>query len=171
MNPAPAEKAMRVQHLPCVAVGNAYAIAPWAKALVACDKTWWENHPEARAFPGEKWCAYAGGAGVQRIPPKDGINTNTNSGLLGLHYAIVRGEAKRVLLLGIDMQGSHYFGRYTNGCVNTEPSRFTFFLKQFADYQPRIPAGVTVINCSPQSALEIFQKMTFDEALELECAA
>jgi hypothetical protein len=72
------------------------------------------------------------------------------------------------LLLGIDMRGDHYFGRYTNGCANTVPFRFAFFINQFVDYAKRIPAGVEVVNCSLDSALECFPKMSLDEALALE---
>ena len=170
LKPDPAAAVARVKHLSCVAVGNAFALAPWARAMVACDLTWWQKHPEAKVFPGEKWCANGSPPGVQRIPPFPGIFTNTNSGLLGLHCAVNRYQAKRVLLLGIDMKGTHYFGRYANGCANTEPFRFGLFIRQFEDFAKRLPKDVEVVNCSVDSALEVFPKMRLEDALAPETA-
>lgn len=165
LKPEPALVTAKIKHLPTVAVANAYVFAPWAKALVACDRTWWQKHPEALGFPGEKWCANGSTRGVLQMRGP-GIYTNTNSGLLGLMYAVGQG-AKRVLLLGIDMKGTHYFGRYTNGCENTAAGRFPFFIKQFEDFKQRIP-GVQVINCSLDSALDCFTKMSLDDALAFD---
>lgn len=166
LKPAPELVVAKVKHLPCVAVCNAFAIAPWARDLVATDPDWWKVHPEAKAFAGEKWsCNEVSGVGRIRAP---GIFTNTNSGLLGLHQAVVRG-ATLILLLGVDMKGTHYFGRYTNGRPNTEPERFAFFINQFSDYASRM-GGCEVINCNPDSALNVWPKMTLDEALLLEPA-
>ena len=165
LKPDPAAVVARVRHLPCVAVGNAYELVPWAKAVVACDLTWWQKHPQAKSFPGEKWSANTV-PGVQRMRGS-GIYSNTNSGLLGLMYAVGQ-KPECVLLIGIDMRGTHYFGPYVNGCKNTEPSRFEFFIGQFADYAKRIPPVVEVVNCNPDSALDVFPKMTLDEALGCE---
>ena len=168
LGPEPAAVVSKVKHLPCVAVGNAYELMPWARALVACDKAWWSKHQTARLFRGEKWCANVNSCEIPRMRGS-GIYTNTNSGLLGLHYAVGHG-ATRVLLLGIDMKGTHYFGEYKNGCVNTVPERFSLFIRQFGDFAKTHP-DVEVINCSVGSALECFPKMALDEAVrELEAA-
>lgn len=166
LKPDPAAVAARVRHLPCVAVSDAFRIAPWAKALVACDGKWWNSNPDARQFAGEKWSANGGVGGIGRMRAP-GIFTNTNSGLLGLRYAAAQG-ADRVLLIGIDMKGTHYFGPHKN-LPNTEPHRFAFFIEQFRDATKRI-GNCEVINCNPDSALDVFPKMTLDEALELEDA-
>lgn len=166
--PDPQAVADRVHELPVVVVNDAFRLAPWARALIACDPNWWQRNPEARAFSGEKWTA-GSVSGIPRIRAP-GIFTNTNSGLIGLDYW-VRNGAKRILLLGIDMRGTHYFGRHKSGLSNTDPSRFEFFIAQFAVYAKQIPRGVTVVNCSPESALDLFPKMTLDEALADACAA
>jgi hypothetical protein len=153
----------RVRHLPTVAVNDAFRLAPWAQALVACDANWWRKTPGALAFPGERWCASAI-EGCARITARAGIGNGTNSGLLGLDYWVRRG-AKRILLLGIDMQGTHYFGRHEE-FKNTEPGRFRIFLWQFQKYAETIPADVAVLNCSPISALDVFPKVALDEALD-----
>lgn len=164
LKPDPEAAVARVRHLPCVAVNDAFRIAPWARALVFCDSSWLLKNPAARAFAGEKWCGNRT-EGVARLPARPGIFTNTNSGLLALHFAVVERRATRVLLLGVDMKGSHYFGSHPRGLTNTDPDAFAKFIRQFEDYAQRLPAGVEVINCNPESALEVFPKATLDEVL------
>jgi hypothetical protein len=94
---------------------------------------------------------------------------STNSGLLGLDYWVRRG-AKRILLLGIDMQGTHFFGPH-KVLANTTPGRFAIFLQQFKVYAATMPADVEVINCSPISALDTFPKLSLDDALDERMAA
>lgn len=163
----------RVRHLPTVAVADAFRLAPWAVAIVATDRAWWLENPDAHKFPGELWSTDPCRKGVPyaRITPRPGIYSSTNSGMLGLDYWVRRG-AKRILLLGIDMQGTHYFGPHKK-LQNTSPGRFQVFIGQFNKYAAeQIPDDVEVINCSPISALECFPKRSLDEALgEMELAA
>lgn len=164
LRPDPERVVAKVRHLPCVAVNDAFRIAPWAHALVACDDKWWKANPDALEFIGEKWSStpvrFSDAVGRMRGP---GIQANTNSGLLGLYYAVGQG-AGRVLLLGVDMKGSHYFGPHLNR-PNTEPHRFAIFMEQFRDATKRI-GDCEVINCNPDSALEVFPRMKLEEALE-----
>jgi hypothetical protein len=159
----------RVRHLPTVAVGDGFRLAPWAAALVACDSKWWRQTPDALTFAGERWCAGSTPLPVARITPRPGIHMSTNSGLLGLDYWVRRG-AKRILLLGIDMQGTHFFGPH-KVLANTTPGRFAIFLQQFKVYAATMPADVEVINCSPISALDTFPKLSLDDALDERMAA
>jgi hypothetical protein len=162
--PSPATIALKVRHLPVAAINDAYLLAPWAQALVANDVAWWSAHPEAKSFAGDKWCGNGTPSGVNRMPRSPGIFTNTNSGLLGLHYWVMRG-ATLIILLGIDLRGTHYFGRHERGLGNPDENRFVMFRQQFADYAKRIPRGVRVVNCSLDSALTVFPKLTLDAAL------
>lgn len=166
MRPDPAAVAARVRHLPCIAVNDAYLIAPWARALVSSDANWFGKHAAGvAAFAGEVWSQNAV-RGVQRMPGWEGIFTNTNSGLLGLHFAVNFRGADRVLLLGIDMKGEHYFGAHPVGLTaNTDPEKFARFIRQFEDFQRRMRPGVQVVNCSVSSALECFPKLSLDDAL------
>ena len=161
--PDPQAVADRVRHLPTVAVSDAYKLAPWAQALVACDGKWWNTHPDAMRFAGERWLANGTARGVARIKAGGVICTQTNSGLLGLDYWIRRG-AQRVLLLGIDMRGTHYFGPHLT-LRNTTPAWFEVLLAQFAVYAKQLPPGVEVVNCSLDSALEVFPKRALDDVL------
>lgn len=154
-----------VRHLRCVAVSNAYQLAPWAEAMVSVDIAWWKHHPEALAFPGRKFCVgQVEGTEQYKIPG------GSNSGLYGLHVAHMLG-ATRILLLGFDMHGTHYFGPHPKKRVenaghyelkNTPPHRFEVFKRQFAYWK-----RCEVINCTPGSALDCYPKMDLADALRL----
>lgn len=154
----------RVRHLPTVAAGDGYQLAPWARAIVACDRGWWmEKSKHLDSYAGERWSPDPHPGPFDCIHPLRNINTNTNSGLLGLDYWVRRG-AKRILLLGIDMQGTHFFGRHEK-LQNTPPGQFAIFIWQFDRYAGQMAKDVEVINCSPISALTCFPKMSLDDAL------
>lgn len=139
--------------MPVVAVSDAYTLAPQARAVVSTDSAWWAAHPHAVEHPGRKFCAapsFQPVLGVERLP----VATHTNSGLLGVMVAIKLG-AKRVLLLGFDMHGEHYFGQHAAPLKNTTEMRFQQFRRQFAAYRPM---GVEIINCTPGSELTCYPR-------------
>jgi hypothetical protein len=144
-----------------VAVSDAYKLAPWADALVSSDAAWWKANPAAVEFNGPKWSAapdFRQVAGVERFPSAD---NGSNSGLLACQVAVSMG-AKTILLCGFDMRGSHFFGPHQSPLKNTQPARFEVFHRQFARFRPR---GVTVLNCTPGSALKHFQMADLEDAL------
>lgn len=139
--------------MPVVAVSNAYMLAPQARALVSTDSAWWAAHPDALDHVGLKFCAapsFQPILGVERLP----VASQTNSGLLGIMVAIKLG-AKRVVLLGFDMHGAHYFGQHVAPLKNTTAMRFEQFKRQFAAYRP---LGVEIINCTPGSELTCYPR-------------
>lgn len=138
-----------------VAVSDAYRLSPWADVLASSDMKWWRHHrPE---FDGLKYSAVE----VQGVKKFDWTATETNSGLLAIKVAVHLG-AKRVLLLGYDMGGSHFFGPHPAPLKNTSPQRFEVFKRQFADYRPR---GVEIINCTPESGLKCYPMAPLGEVL------
>lgn len=134
-----------------VAVSNCYELAPWADVLVSADGAWWKANPRALEFQGLKYGLmpdFAPVKGVEKFDAPSGIN----SGLLGLLVAAKLG-AKKILLAGFDMKGSHYFGPHPAPLKNTSDVRFEAFKRQFVHYRPR---KVEVINCTPGSGLKTF---------------
>ena len=140
--------AARTAHLPCVAVSDAYHIAPHAAALASSDAAWWRVHPEALDFAGRKF-SIGRVDGTEHLP----LATSSNSGLLGLHVAALLG-ATRIFLFGVDLKGTHYFGPHPEPLQNTLPHRFDVMRKQFKRW-----VGPPVFNCSPDSALDAFPFM------------
>lgn len=134
-----------------IAVSDAYKLAPWADAMASQDAAWWAEHPEAMRFDGRKFSG-APVDGVEKMEFTGGLISGSNSGLLACHVAVMLG-AKRILLCGFDMRGSHYFGPHPEPLKNTTPGRFEVFKKQFAQFRP---AGVEILNCTPASGLTCY---------------
>lgn len=152
----------RVRGLPSVAVNNAYELAPWAEALVANDRAWWDRHPEAMRFPGRKFTTKTI-SGLERHRGR-GVGPDSNSGMLGIDVAVEVFGASRVVLLGFDFHGTHFFGQYTNGCSNTTAKSRGNHAQQMALWR-RLHPGVEVVNCTPGSALTVFPMGELDAYL------
>lgn len=166
MSAALAER-IRASGVRRIVVNSTYLLAPDADVLVANDASWWNAHPEALKFGGAKYSTARVGPDVRQIQRKDDIACDTNSALLGLHVAVVRG-ASLVLIFGVDLHGEHWHGPHQK-TANPTPQRLKAFAKQFHAYAlRRIPNGVKVINCSPESELDVFPKVkSWDEAFAL----
>ena len=144
-----------------VAVSNAYVLAPWADALVSNDKAWWQAHPEAMKFSGRKFCA---GIihGIEQIKRDGDFGGGLNSGLQGMRVACILG-ATRILLLGFDMHGSHFFGAHPSPLRNTTVKRFRSHIGQFRKWRE-----CEVLNCTPGSALKQFRFADIADVLNKE---
>lgn len=158
---ASAALAEKVRDLPLVVVGNAFELAPWAQIVAASDAAWWRSFPTARALPAAKFCMTTS-PHAERVRI-DAMGAVVNSGVLGLECA-VRAGATRILLLGADMRGDHFFGPYRNGLRNTAPHQRAQHLKQYAAWA-RLNREVEVLNCTPGSALDCFPRADLDACL------
>lgn len=156
-----------------IVVNDAYRLAPWADLLYAADDKWWAWHKGAPGFAGLKYtiapCRHAwpglqvlrnsGQHGLESNP--SGLRTGYNSGYQAINLAVHLG-ASRVLLLGYDMAGDHYFGSHPD---RTRPP-FAPCLKAFATLpDPLRAAGVEVVNCSRHTALTCFPRQPLREVL------
>ncbi|MEO8466244.1 MAG: hypothetical protein ABI640_12945 [Gammaproteobacteria bacterium] len=144
-----------------IAVCNAYQLAPWADALVCNDRAWWRLHAEAMQFRGAKYCG-AAYDGTQTLPARPRFPPGTNSGLQGCRVAEMLGATK-VLLLGFDMHGTHYFGKHPQSLKNTSANGFKRHIWQFSLWN-----GPEIVNCTPGSALKRFRFSTLEQELA-EC--
>lgn len=92
-----------------------------------------------------------------------------NSGFHAVNLAAQFG-AKKILLVGIDFTvayGRHWFG--SHAYRQNSPSKHNVKRWQKvmdASAQVLAGRGIRVINCSPISTLQAYEKMTFEEALE-----
>lgn len=142
-------------------IGCAYQLAPWADFIAASDRGWWRKYPEAMELKGKKY-AMAPVPDVERVAVPQ-IGTTCNSGVLALECAKREGATK-IILLGFDMQGSHFFGKYTNGLRNTTPNQRQQHHKQYEQWA-RSNKAISVVNCTPNSALACFPKASLEEVL------
>jgi len=158
-----------------IVVNDAYRLADWADVLYACDGKWWYWHRQAKdlaAFEGLKYAldpkAHAYGAQVLRNTGDTGLDVRPdcvrngrNSGYQAINLAVHLGAA-RILLLGYDMQGDHYFGHHPD---QSRPP-FGVCLKRFQTLvKPLRDLQVAVINCTRKTALTCFPCQPLEEAL------
>jgi hypothetical protein len=163
----------RVQGQRVIAINNAYQLAPWADVLYACDVKWWRWHHGAPTFAGRKYmlqpscAAYpevqalrnTGPAGLETDP--SGLRTGHNSGYQAINLAVHLG-ARRIVLLGYDMQGDHFFGRHPD---QSKPP-FHRCLPVFATLlDPLAALGVTVFNCTRRTALTCFPQPALEDVI------
>lgn len=91
-----------------------------------------------------------------------------NSGFHALNLAVQFG-AKWIALVGYDMRcdrGLHWHGKHIPGLNNPTPQNVERWRRVTDEAAPMLAAlGVTVVNCSPISALTAYPKMSLKEAL------
>jgi hypothetical protein len=169
----------------CVAVNDAYRLLPFADVLYACDANWWEWHAGCPEFAGEKWSSHEPRAnekmaqaeryGLSLVPGRsaDGfsldpgvIHYGSNSGFQAINLAILFG-ATTIVLVGFDMTAAgrkrHFFGDHPKPLGNA--AKYEHFIPAFRRAAKTLPAGIEIINCTPDSALDCFPKMPLSEAL------
>ena len=110
----------------------------------------------------------AGPEGLSRDP--EALSTGRNSGYQAMNLALLAG-ASRVILIGYDAkepaagQAAHWFGEHPR---MTPVSAFAMYRQSFKNGAAAIKAaGLRVINSSPGSAIECFERMELEQALRL----
>lgn len=138
-----------------IAVSDTWQLAPWADALVSADAGWWRV--KAPKFEGPRYT-------MANLPDMEKIDApmGTNSGLLGVMVAVKLGATK-VLLLGVDLHGTHFFGNHPLPLRNPKPDRMEIFKRQFAEYKPK---GVQIFNCNEKSSLTCYPMARLGDHLE-----
>lgn len=165
-----------------IAVNKAYLMAPWADVLFSIDRLFWERvNPE---FAGEKWtvdgCSAIRSHGLNAIESikEPGIDPRrlhwtAGSGGTAINLAFVFG-ANPIILLGFDMkmgldgetgeERPHFHEDYKHG--NPDNQRFGRWKKEAAKMGPGLArAGVRVINCTRDTALDCFERCPLEAVL------
>lgn len=176
-----AEGAQRRRDCSVIAINDNWRRVPNADVLYACDGAWWEMHSVAvrQSFRGQCWTQDAKAAklrpwlsviGVIRRP---GLTTDPariclggNGGHQAINLAYLFG-ARRILLIGYDMQNTggraHWFGDHPKPLTQGHPRSFIAAFSTLAEEAAL--RDLDIINCSVESALTCFQRMTLAEAL------
>ena len=168
-----------------IAVNDAWRLFPHADVLYACDARWWRHHNGVPDFKGEKWSSHSSRtlnnkvleAAEFRLKIVEGfdrpgfgyngaIHYGQNSGFQAINLAILFG-ATYIVLVGFDMRivdgKKHFFGEHPWHAKKTSPYRDWF--KSFDSAVSSLPDDIKIINCTPNSALHSFKRMTLDSAL------
>ena len=90
-----------------IAVSNSVFLAPWSDALVSTDAAWWAHHAkDVAGFKGRRvssvWVPET------HIPPE--CKSYENSGVLAIRAARCYYRPSKIVLLGVDFGGTHFFG-------------------------------------------------------------
>ena len=168
-----------------LAVKDAYHIDTTADVVYGADGYWWDQHEGVPAlgwstlrvtvapFAGDRWRKRYGDR--FQVLRHDRVNAGlsldqgelrgNNSGSQAINLAVLFG-AVRILLLGFDMRPHgfrhHFFG---NRPDRADPP-YHLFIPTFEAMQSTLEMlGVSVINCTPESALTAFQQVPLREAL------
>lgn len=167
-----------------IAVGDAYRLAWRADVLYHADEKWWEHHEGAPGFAGERWAPDERGfsAGVLmpsraiaayglravRVQRRPGLSLDAafvhsghNSGFQALNLAVLFGAA-RILLLGFDMMGTHFFGPHPKALRQRRD--YAPFIAAFEAAAPQLRAlCIEVVNCTRETALTCFPLAAVEE--------
>jgi hypothetical protein len=164
-------------------VNDCYKLAPWADVLYACDDTWWIHHKGVPEFKGRKYTIDKNAAakyGLRLVQStwreyftlaNDTIAQGRNSGFQAMNLAALHGH-KKIILLGYDMKPAangerHWFGEHPPGLIRD--SNYLAWRKHWSRAAPIIKAaGIEVVNCTRDSAIDCFPKMKLEDVFNAE---
>lgn len=178
-------------HWRVVTVNDASKVMPWADAIYAADKGWWQFYNGMPDFEGQRYCcvqrAHDGdedatefaqqfpnvwlvaarpGTDFSRDPARIHFGDPENSGFQAVNLAILLG-ASRIVLVGFDGRvvagKSHFFGEHPPG-LNRQINAAHAYRHMAHSFDTVAPA-VPIVNATPESAITRFPTMTLDEAL------
>lgn len=176
-----------------IVVQDAYKALPYADILYGCNPSWWRVHQHCKGFDGEKWSSHeaataqAGNVndktdvaqkfGVKLIRGKDGpgfsfdpevIHYGSNSGFQALNIALLFGSPK-IVLVGFDMRcvggKSHFFGDHPKELHQNSDEHYRAYVKHFERAAKRLPARISILNATPNSALNCFPMVDLEIAI------
>lgn len=164
-----------------IAIKDAIRLAPWTEAWYGCDAKYWRHYGDSvPEFTGLRYTLEADAAQWATVlrntgqtgleTDSSGLRTGKNSGFQAVNLAVHLG-ARRILLLGYDMQqvdGRNYW------FAEPRPASYSWVQPPYRDFrecfetivEPLRAEGITVINCTPDSALTCFTMMSLAQALE-----
>lgn len=167
-----------------IAISDAYHLAPHATFLYSCDYKWWNWHyasVRGSGFEGRLLsidpiavgrfeaveqiaCVDAAAARPGLCKSRNAIHNGYSSGYQAVHIARNMGATK-IVLLGFDYGATgqgHWFGGHPDNSV----SDFPVMVRAFDSLaQDLIDEGIEVINCTRETALRCFPRMTLQDAL------
>ena len=179
---------VRATGWPVLVCQDAWRLLPWADKLYGCDTRWWNVYEGVPGFQGEKWSSHHKGVANDKtdVQARYGVNLvggsraqyngfsldpakihyGDNSGFQAINLAVLLGSPY-IVLIGFDMShknGHHFFGKHDGGLHNQE--HFERWLPEFKHAADRLPPEITIINATPDSALQCWPTMPLEQAIE-----
>jgi hypothetical protein len=174
-----------------IAVNDAYHLLPHASVLYACDAAWWDLHHGVPNFCGERWTSHSlrpandkrhvagqydlhviegvDRPGFSRVPGC--VHYGNNSGFQAVNLAVLF-AADPIILTGFDMREvngyRHFFGNHK--APLRDGMAFSVWIQAFAKAAQMLGPSPRIINATPASALNCFEMMALDRALDQRVA-
>lgn len=167
-----------------IAINSAHLSYPDADILFYADQRWWTDIGSKEGFRGQVVTTSGGGPrDVKRflkIDPAKGIATDPNqlalsrTSVTGAINLLVHLGCRQIVLLGVDGKVSADGQRHHHGAAYPWPMVKACFDHHAAEFKAIAPslvkAGVEVINANPDSAIDVWPKMPFQEAASADGA-
>lgn len=172
-----------------IAINESYQRAPWADVLYGCDgEKFWRWNKGVPSFTGRKYMMdkekYKNSSGIPKDIPRlrdagetglcldpSALANGQNSAYQGINLAVHFG-ARRIVLLGVDLKNGAKNRKHWHDDHPWSPDEIKlerWYLKCrelfLTIVEPLQAIGVDVVNCSPDTALTCFPRMTIAEAL------
>lgn len=170
-------------HRRVIAINTTYQRAPFADVLYACDLDWWDLYAqkvaagEWKPFEQQRWtqdiraaqrhgCRYIESVNSPGLGRKPGlIHQGQNGAYQAINLAVQAG-VRRIVLLGLDLHGSHWHGDHPLPLTNPKQYLFESWKRNFARLAEDLREdGVQVVNCSPRTELTAFPTDSLESAL------
>lgn len=156
-----------VSHLRTVAVNSSWRRAPHASIAFGMDEGWWEHNGAEVPLGMDRWTSSATTAARFDLHLMAARAKVSNSGAMAIDLADQLGAA-RILLLGYDCsvhRGTHWHGNHTK-TGNPDEAATHRWQAEFEAVAEAVQAPV--INCSRETALTCFPRLTLEQALCLQ---
>ena len=170
-----------------VALNTSYRLCPWADMVYGCDSAWWISENGLPGFAGLRVCGsprapqmFEGIRHVEVEAHLDQISMRTpgiigsggNSGFQAINLMAQFG-VKRIILVGYDVStdaGLHWHGKHPAGLNNPNSKLVQRWRKAIDGAHTALSVlGVSIYNANPESGLQAYQKMSFQDAVENWC--
>lgn len=171
-----------------VVINSTWRLAPWADVLYACDAGWWQMYgPGKDEFTGRRligkstdtfrdgyfWCHVKTESKATMIWDGEHLGGLGNSGSQAINLLALWGVSP-IFLTGFDFNGTapsnpgavtHWHGAH-GGRPNPRPEHYKKWLDYLTQAAPVLKArGITVINCSRDTALTCFPRASIENVL------
>src|SRR5690606_22951346 len=143
-----------------VVTNTTFQLCPWADALYAMDRAWWNKYRAqvAAGFRGECLTSAQNVPGAKTVIFRQGGNSGAGAMSLAEHFG-----ARRIILLGYDCQytggKAHWHGNHPKGLGNA--ASLPKWQAQFAEMAGHL-AHCHIINCSRHTALPFWPRQRLE---------
>jgi len=146
-----------------------FKIAPWADALYAVDKKWWDVYGAevVSTFNGKRFCSmphHAKGI-AETVQNRKRFMHHGNSGAAALAYCAT-GDFERIIMLGYDctFDGAkkHWHGDHPKPLGNC--GSLVGWQEKFQNVR-KCYKSANIVNASRRTALKMFERISLEDAL------